>query len=126
MLHTVRQIDTQSISPMKTLFILSLVLLLFTIPCHAGDIAPADAKAHVGEAVTVKGTVEEVKVSAKAIFLDFGGKYPNQVFSVVAFNMDWTDALKAYQGKPIAVKGTVVLYKGKPEIGLHGLDQISQ
>lgn len=111
---------------MKTLSLFSLVLLWSIFPCQAADIAPADAKAHVGESVTVHGTVEEVKVSAKAIFLDFGGKYPNQVFSVVAFNMDWADALKAYQGKTISVKGTVVLYKGKPEIILHGLDQISQ
>lgn len=111
---------------MKTLSLLSLILLCFIIPCQAGDIAPADAKAHIGEVVTVHGTVDEVKVSAKAIFLDFGGKYPNSVFTVVAFNMDWADALKAYQGKTISVNGTVVLYKGKPEIMLHKLDQIWQ
>lgn len=59
---------------MKTISLLSLVLLWSIVPCHAGDIAPADAKAHVGEVVTVHGTVDEVKVSAKATFLDFGGK----------------------------------------------------
>ena len=111
---------------MKTLSVLTLALLLFIIPCQAGDIAPADAKAHVGEVVTIHGSVDEVKVSAKAIFLDFGGKYPNAAFTVVTFNMDWADVLKAYEGKAISVSGTVVLHKGKREVMLHDLIPISQ
>lgn len=105
---------------------LSVVLCLFTLPSYADTIAPADAKIHVGEIVTVRGTVDEAKVSGNVIFLDFGGKYSNQALTVIAFNKDWSDALKAYQGKTISVNGTVVLYKGKPEIKLHSFDQISQ
>jgi len=74
LLHTLRPIDTQSIPPMKTFSLLSIVFLWSIIPCQAGDIAPADAKGHVGEVVTAHGTVDGVKVTGKPIFLDFGGR----------------------------------------------------
>jgi len=111
---------------MKTISVLSIVLLLFLIPCQADPITPADAQSHIGETVTVKGTVDEVKASAKAMFLDFGRKYSNQEFTAVTFNTSFADALKAHQGKTISVTGEVQMYKGEPEIVVNDLAQISK
>jgi len=111
---------------MKTFTLFSFLVLLFVLPCKAGEITPAEAKSHIGQVVTVRGTVDQVKVSAKAIFLDFGGRYPNQAFVVVTFNTAFADVLSAYEGKTISVNGKVELYRGKPEIILHSLAQISK
>lgn len=108
---------------MKTLPII-LTLLLFTLPAIAGDIAATDAANHIGESATVRGTVQEVKVSAKAIFLDLDGRYPDEPFSVVCFSTAIADKLSALQGKAISVTGTIQLYKGKPEIILKDMSQI--
>jgi hypothetical protein len=60
---------------MKAL-ILAFGLALTAIPAVAATITPPEAKAHVGENVTVEGVVSEVHhaASGKAIFLDIGGR----------------------------------------------------
>lgn len=109
---------------MRTL-LAATALLLFATDLIASEIPAAEAKNHIGEQVTIRGTVTEVKVVTKAIFLDIDGKYPNQAFSVVSFTMTDAAALKAFRGQTIAVTGIVVLYKGRPEILLHSIDQIA-
>ena len=53
-------------------------------------IAAADAPKHVGETVTVEGTVSAVhtKSLSGVTFIDMGGRYPNQAFTGVIFKND--------------------------------------
>ena len=61
-------------------FLLALGFALAAAPSLAQTqmIAAADAKAHVGQTVTVEGVVSEVHTAAsgRATFIDIGGRYP--------------------------------------------------
>ena len=57
-------------------------ILLAAAYCQAAPILPDEAKEHIGENVSVRGLVEQVSVSKKGhAFLNFGGRYPNQIFT---------------------------------------------
>ena|ERR1041385_5810414 len=109
-------------------------LLLFALVCAASVIAqsssytPQDAAKHVGETGTITGTVDGVHQSGKGnIFLNMGGKYPNQTFT--AFIPSGSAAhfanAQQYEGKTVSVSGKIQLYKGKPEIIVTSPSQIS-
>jgi DNA/RNA endonuclease YhcR with UshA esterase domain len=91
-------------------------------------IAPAAAKDHVGEQVTVEGVVGEVHhaASGRATFIDVGGRYPNNPFAAVIFESDAGKFpnVDALDGKMIDVTGRIRLYRGAPEIILDAPDQI--
>ncbi len=90
-------------------------------------IAPADAKAHVGQTVTIEGPVGNVSTARSGMtFVDIGGRYPDNVFAAVIFADDsgkFPD-IKALDGKVVDVTGAVSLYRGKPEIILKSADQV--
>ena len=91
-------------------------------------IAAADAKAHVGQTVTVEGVVSEVHTAAsgRATFIDIGGRYPNNTFTAVIFSRDVTkfSNVDALNGKTVDVTGPVRLHNGRPEIILNDPGQI--
>jgi len=91
-------------------------------------IGPTKARDYVGKEATVKGLVSDVHVSAKGdVFLNFGGKFPNSVFSAVCFQGAIpTPTLTALKGKTISVTGKIKDYNGQVEIVLESLDQITQ
>jgi len=102
-------------------------LFPFVIGCSSQTtIKPGDAKDYIGQKVTVVGTVDQVYHSTKAIFLDIGGKYPNNAFSAVIFSSSWNrfENINSYEGKEVEVTGIVKEYRGKPEVILNGTDQI--
>ncbi len=109
---------------------LALGVALLTAPALAQTqpIAPADAKTHVGETVTVEGAVSEVHhaASGKAIFIDIGGQYPDNAVAGVIFAADAAKFpnVDALQGKTIDVSGKISLYHGRPEIILNDASQI--
>jgi len=111
---------------MRTL-VLALGFVLTTLPALAETIAPADASAHIGQTVTVEGTVSDVYTSRSGVtFIDIGGRYPNNTFSGVVFSGDagkFPD-VKSLNGKTIDITGPVRLYRGKPEIVLNAPEQI--
>jgi hypothetical protein len=76
--------------------ILRVLLCLATAgSLFAGDITPEEAGKHIGEKVTVRGMVFQIFVSkGKNVYLNFGAKYPNQVFSAEVL-MEKTPALLA-------------------------------
>jgi hypothetical protein len=78
----------------------------------------AEAKDHIGEDATVVGLVTKVSVARKAEFLNFDGEYPNQLFSAVIFAVDYdrVGEVKTYEGRKVAVTGTIKLFHGKPQI----------
>jgi DNA/RNA endonuclease YhcR with UshA esterase domain len=111
---------------MKTL-VLAFGFAIITAPAFAQAIQPAEAKGHVGQTVTVEGTVDNVHTTAAGnTYIDIGGKYPNNTFAAVIFSKDaskFTD-VNALKGKTVDITGPVKLYKEKPEIILKSADQL--
>jgi DNA/RNA endonuclease YhcR with UshA esterase domain len=107
-----------------------LGLILMATPAVAQTIKPADARAHVGQTVTVEGVVSEVHVASGSgmTFIDMGGRYPDNPFAAVIFRDDASKFpnVAALDGKTVDVTGAVQLYKGKPEIILKSAAQLKR
>lgn len=91
-------------------------------------IADADALKHVGQNVTVEGTITKVFKSRNGnTFLNFGGNYPDVTF-VVWIPQDAPEAtdsgLSNLQGRKVKITGTIQLYRDKPEIKVTTKEQI--
>jgi len=88
-------------------------------------VSPEEASGQVGKTVTVKGKVDGQKSSkAGNTYLNFGGKFPNHVFSCLLRAKNFTDPIPMFEGKVIEVTGMVTLYEGKPQIELTSLSAI--
>jgi hypothetical protein len=103
------------------------VLVLIAFICNGSfalcqtKIDAKDAKAHIGEMVTITDKVYGGKLLASNMTLiDLGGRYPNELLTIMIpaadrpkFSgqpeVDWKD-------KTVTVTGTVIDYHGKPEI----------
>jgi hypothetical protein len=116
---------------MKTKTIVALVaaaIAVLAIAQTPPPYTPEEAAKHVGETATVTGRVDGFHQSGKGnIFLNMGGKYPNQAFT--AFIPSGSAAqfpnAQQYDGRTVAVTGKIQLYKGKPEIIVTSPSQIS-
>ena len=91
-------------------------------------ISDTEAAQHVGQTVSVEGTITKVFKSKNGnIFLNFGGDYPDVTF-VVWIPEDAPEAadpsLASLEGKKVKISGTVQLYRGKPEIKVSTKEQI--
>jgi hypothetical protein len=96
-------------------------------------IPAAEAAAHVGEKVTVCGTVAGAahfeRMRGEPTFLNFDRPYPAQSFTVVI----WGENNRKFErpphqffsGKDVCVTGTVESYKGKPQIEVRDPSQIT-
>jgi DNA/RNA endonuclease YhcR with UshA esterase domain len=107
--------------------VLAFGLALVAAPAFAQAIQPADAKGHVGQTVTVEGTVDNVHTTAAGnTYIDIGGRYPNNTFAAVIFSSDASKFtnVTALKGKTVDITGPVKLYKEKPEIILKSADQL--
>jgi DNA/RNA endonuclease YhcR with UshA esterase domain len=88
-------------------------------------VSPEEATGQVGKSVTVKGKVDGQKSSKSGnTYLNFGGKFPNHVFSCLLRAKNFTDPIPTFEGKVVEVTGTVSLYEGKPQIELTSLSGI--
>ena len=112
---------------MTRLLVLVLGLAMIALPALAETIQASDARAHVGQTVTVEGTVGDVFTGRSGVtFIDIGGRYPHNSFTAVIFK---TDAGKfpgvaSLGGKTVDVTGPVRLYHGRPEIVLNTGSQL--
>jgi len=107
---------------------LALGLVLAAAPAGAQTIGSAEAKAHVGQTITVEAAVGDVHTGRSGItFLDFGGRYPNNDFTAVIFAADAAkfSNVRALAGKTVAISGPVQLYNGRAEIVLKSPDQLT-
>jgi DNA/RNA endonuclease YhcR with UshA esterase domain len=91
-------------------------------------IPDSEAAQHVGQTVSVEGTITKVFKSKNGnTFLNFGGDYPDVTF-VVWIPQDAPEAadvgLSNLQGKKVKIIGTVQIYRGKPEIKVSTKEQI--
>jgi DNA/RNA endonuclease YhcR with UshA esterase domain len=87
-----------------------------------------EAGKHVGETATVTDRVEGFHQSGKGnIFLNMGGKYPNQAFTafIPSSSAGQFSQPQQYEGRTVAVSGKITLYRGKPEIVVTSPTQIS-
>lgn len=110
-------------------FALAIVLALIAAPALAAEtIKPEEAPAHVGQIVTVEGTISDVHhaKSGRATFLNMGGRYPNNVFTAVIFADDASKFpdVDSLIGKVIGISGSIQKYNGRPEIILNDPGQI--
>src|ERR1700722_17350982 len=99
--------------------VFALVLVLAAASAQAQTvIAAADAPKHVGETVTVEGTVSAVHTESRSgvTFIDMGGHYPDQDFTGVIFKDD--------AGKFVDITGQLHDYKGRPETVLNDPAQL--
>jgi DNA/RNA endonuclease YhcR with UshA esterase domain len=113
---------------MRTL-ILALVLIPAAAPAFALTvIPPEDCPKHLGETVTIEGTVSEVHhaASGRATFIDMGGRYPINTFAAVIFkdDADKFPNVDTLTGKVIDITGRAKDYKGSCEIIVNGSEQL--
>ncbi len=112
----------------QTLFTLFALICTASIFAESSTYTPGEAAKHVGETATITGTVDGVHQSGKGnIFLNMGGKYPNQAFTafIPSASAAQFSNPQQYEGKTVAVSGKITLYKGKPEIIVNWPSQIS-
>jgi DNA/RNA endonuclease YhcR with UshA esterase domain len=112
----------------KTLLTLFALICAASIFAQSSTYTPAEAAKHVGETATITGTVDGVHQSAKGnIFLNMGGKYPNQAFTafIPSSSAAQFSNPQQYEGRTVSVSGKISLYKGKPEIIVNSPSQIS-
>jgi DNA/RNA endonuclease YhcR with UshA esterase domain len=112
----------------KTFSTLFALMCAVSVIAQTSNYTPQEAPKHVGETATITGTVDGVHQSGKGnIFLNMGGKYPNQAFT--AFIPSSSSAQfsnpQQYEGRTVSVSGKITLYKGKPEIIVNSPSQIS-
>jgi hypothetical protein len=115
---------------MKTKISLALLLAGVTslvVAQHSVTCTAAEAGKHVGEIATITDKVNGVHQSGRGnIFLNLGGKNPNQMvtaFIPAASAGDFSNP-QQYDGKIVAVSGKITLSQGKPEILVTNVSQI--
>ncbi len=74
-----------------------------------------EVKNFVGKIVSVKGAVFSSKDIGSMVLVNLGASYPNQLLTL-ALKGDAKQIASQIEGKTVTVEGTVIDYKGKPEI----------
>ena len=106
-------------------------LLCFMLPARlrASDCLPINQAAqHVSETKCITGKVVRVKVGAKGIhFVDFCEDQMACPFTVVVFPSDLKDVgdVRRLAGQVIEIHGPIELYRGRPEIILEKVSQLT-
>jgi len=116
---------------MKKILLINVFALLFAFTASAQKVISAsDAAKHLNEKVTICEKVFSTKLitPSNMTFLDLGGFHPNQMLTIVIKGEDrskFKDAPDEYfKGRNVCVTGTVIDYKGKPEIVISDPSQI--
>ncbi|HMI78629.1 MAG TPA: hypothetical protein VK484_07535 [Ferruginibacter sp.] len=87
---------------------------------------------HIGDSVTVCGKVDDMRYFESSknspTFLNTGGKYPNQLLTLVVWGdvrKQFKDNIDGLKGKQVCITGRLILYKERPEIIIGQPEQIS-
>lgn len=109
------------------------VLFAISVTTAAAEEKPTSVDAAtavnmVGKSIVLVDTVSEVQeTGAGAIFLNFGGTYPNEIFRAVV--LPGTRArfgeISIKSGDTVRITGDVTDYEGFPRIVLRNSDQLS-
>jgi micrococcal nuclease len=117
---------------MKSILACLLALVAYTSVYSQKAIELKDAAHHIGDSVIVEGRIMDTRYfesasKAPALF-NMGGKFPNQLLTLVIYGADrknFKDAPEIfYKEKNVIVKGKIEEYKGKPQIIVKSPDQI--
>lgn len=112
----------------KALLALFVVICAGLISAQTSNYTAVEAAKHVGEAATVTDRVDGIHQSGKGnIFLNMGGKYPNQAFTafIPSSSAGQFSDYHKYDGQTVSVSGKITLYRGKPEIVVTSPSQIT-
>jgi DNA/RNA endonuclease YhcR with UshA esterase domain len=94
----------------------------------ADRLEPSDIAGHVGQTITVTGTVSNVFTDRHSgtTFIDMGGAYPDNAFAAVIFPRAAGEfpAVQSLSGRSVKITGLIGLYRDKPEIILTSPGQI--
>jgi hypothetical protein len=122
----------------STLFTLScwvfvLGWLLTAGGAEAATLTPPQAPDHVGETATVCGIVASATFAARLkgapTFLNLDTPYPDHIFTAVIWGRDrpkFRQPEVQYRDKRVCVTGSIKMFRGRPEIIVKELSQISQ
>jgi len=112
--------------------LLAILAGLFAVvgqaPGQQRVVRDSEAASHVGESVTVEGTVASVHVTRSGTtFLNFGAAYPKQTFTAVIFSSAASrfPNPRQWEGKRVRLTGKVRLYRDRPEIVLEAASQLA-
>jgi micrococcal nuclease len=107
----------------RVIGIVSLCLFSIASLASAQTIAATDAAKHVGEHVTVCGSVasEHTATSSRGTptFINLDRPYPNQVFTVLVWGSDRERVGNLPTSGRLCAVGNITEYRGTPEIVLH-------
>ena len=98
---------------------------------HAAVLNPTEAEKHIGESVTICGTVASAHYAAHSkgapTFLNLGHAYPSEDFTAVIWgeNRSKFGTPENLTGQRICVTGPITLYRGKPEMILQDTSQMT-
>ena len=113
---------------LSTAALLSVVLAPLAPALQAATYPDTEAAQHAGEEATVTGKVVTVAKSGKGTtYLNFGDRFPRQIFSGVVLTRDEAKVgdLKIYEGKVVAITGRIELSPDqKPQIVISAPTQI--
>lgn len=117
---------------MKKIFVLAVLSFFASAGYSQITIKAEDIGKHVGDSVKICAKVYGVKYLENAknspTFVNVGGAFPNQLFTIVI----WNDVRKQFEKAPeellnnkeICVTGKVEMFKDRPQIVLKGKEQI--
>ena len=117
---------------MKSILTCFFALVAYTTVYSQKAIELKDAAQHIGDSVIVEGRIMDTRYfesasNAPALF-NMGGKFPNQLLTLVIYGADrknFKDAPEIfYKEKNVVVKGKIEEYKGKPQIIVRVPEQI--
>ncbi len=96
---------------------------------QTNSVTAKQATVHISERVMVCDSVTDTFQSRDGTcFINFGGIYPNQEFTIVIFRSDlkqfYYNPAEYLKDKKVCVEGFIELYKGKPQIVLKNADGI--
>lgn len=108
---------------MKKIYHCLLAFIITSAVNAQTSIKLEDVSKHIGDSVIVCGKVDDMRYFESSknspTFLNIGGKYPNQLLTVVI----WGDVRKQFKtspdelkGKQVCLTGRIILYKDRPEI----------
>ncbi|MBO5566812.1 MAG: hypothetical protein J5934_06315 [Succinivibrio sp.] len=81
-----------------------------------GAITPEQASSYVGQHKIVCGVVAQTVTKKGFTYVNFGGKYPKQIFHLYITNPKKYNNLNGLTNKEVCAHGKIELYKNKPEI----------
>lgn len=120
----------------KLLVSFSLIVTSILVAQEPGALSCTDdiksVVAQVGKDVVFCGTPSGIKTVTKPdanhIYLNFGGVYPDNTFTVVIWGSvsgaEHELLEERFKGKELLIKGTVKLYKDKPQIEVQHMENI--